>query len=49
MLKETIQIAIDAGKEIMDIYQHDFDVEYKEDESPLTIADQRSHEVIQKG
>lgn len=30
----------------MDIYDTDFNVEYKEDESPLTIADQRAHQVI---
>ncbi|WP_431803287.1 3'(2'),5'-bisphosphate nucleotidase CysQ [Halobacillus andaensis] len=45
-MKPVIQAAIEAGKEIMKIYETDFEVEYKEDESPLTIADQRSHEVI---
>ncbi|WP_082232896.1 3'(2'),5'-bisphosphate nucleotidase CysQ [Halobacillus massiliensis] len=47
-MKEIIQAAIEAGKEIMAIYETDFEVEYKEDESPLTIADQRSHEVIKQ-
>ncbi|RPF54189.1 3'(2'),5'-bisphosphate nucleotidase CysQ [Aquisalibacillus elongatus] len=49
MLKEVVDISINAGKEIMEIYKKDFDVEYKEDESPLTTADQRSHDVIMKG
>jgi 3'(2'), 5'-bisphosphate nucleotidase len=40
------QIAIDAGKIIMEIYNKDFDVEYKEDESPLTQADLQSNEFI---
>ncbi|WP_037986048.1 3'(2'),5'-bisphosphate nucleotidase CysQ [Thalassobacillus devorans] len=44
----VIKAAYEAGQEIMKIYQTDFDVEYKEDESPLTIADMKSHEVIQK-
>ncbi|WP_163527364.1 3'(2'),5'-bisphosphate nucleotidase CysQ [Halobacillus ihumii] len=48
MKKIVIQAALDAGKEIMNIYETDFDVEYKEDESPLTIADQRSHEIIKE-
>ncbi|GGF22742.1 3'(2'),5'-bisphosphate nucleotidase CysQ [Halobacillus andaensis] len=47
-MQPIIQAAIEAGKEIMKIYETDFEVEYKEDESPLTIADQRSHEVIKK-
>ncbi|ASF40734.1 3'(2'),5'-bisphosphate nucleotidase CysQ [Halobacillus halophilus] len=46
MQKVVVQAAIEAGNEIMKIYETDFDVEYKEDESPLTIADQRSHEII---
>ncbi|WP_181346826.1 3'(2'),5'-bisphosphate nucleotidase CysQ [Thalassobacillus sp. CUG 92003] len=45
-MKHVIQAALEAGQEIMKIYDTDFDVEYKEDESPLTIADQRSHDVI---
>ncbi|SEA77140.1 3'(2'), 5'-bisphosphate nucleotidase [Thalassobacillus cyri] len=46
MKQTVIQAAIEAGKEIMKIYNTDFDVEYKEDESPLTIADKQSHEII---
>ncbi|KGP74587.1 3'(2'),5'-bisphosphate nucleotidase CysQ [Pontibacillus yanchengensis] len=47
-MKTIIEAAIEAGKEIMKIYETDFNVEYKEDESPLTFADQRSHEVIKR-
>ena len=32
----------------MEVYQGDFEVVKKDDQSPLTIADQRSNEVIEK-
>ena len=37
---------MNAGKAIMDIYNTDFDFEKKDDKSPLTAADLRSHEII---
>ena len=47
---ETIkQLAIDAGKIIMEIYQTDFEVDYKADESPLTMADRKANDHIVKG
>ncbi|WP_406944923.1 3'(2'),5'-bisphosphate nucleotidase CysQ [Halobacillus sp. SY10] len=48
MQQQVVQAAVEAGKEIMKIYETDFEVEYKEDESPLTVADQRSHEIIKE-
>ncbi|MGL4931914.1 MAG: 3'(2'),5'-bisphosphate nucleotidase CysQ [Aeromonas sp.] len=39
-------VARAAGAAIMAIYREPFAVEYKSDESPLTAADQRAHEVI---
>jgi len=36
----------EAGLAILKIYKQDFDVSYKEDQSPLTLADQRSHDII---
>ena len=43
----AIQAAIKAGKEILSIYNSDnFDIELKDDNSPLTQADLRSHNVI---
>ncbi len=51
-LKETIQkIAVDAGKKILDIYENeDFSktIDFKADDSPLTIADKASHIIIDK-
>lgn len=49
LLPSTIAAAIDAGRAIMDIYTHpdtDWQVERKADNSPLTLADRRSHQVI---
>ena len=46
---DLLNIAIDAGDEIMKIYNKDFGVEYKDDKSPLTEADKLSHERIVKG
>lgn len=45
-------LAIRAGRAIMDIYTHpdtDWEVERKADNSPLTLADRRSHAVIAEG
>lgn len=38
--------AVEAGDAIMKVYASDFEVGYKEDESPLTRADENSHRVI---
>ncbi len=43
----AIQAALSAGKAIMEVYGgEDFEVESKSDQSPLTLADRRAHEVI---
>jgi 3'(2'), 5'-bisphosphate nucleotidase len=45
--KLAIKAAIEAGKEILEIYRSDdFEVEIKGDNSPLTKADKASHNVI---
>jgi len=41
-------IALDAGNAIMQVYQKNFDIEYKEDKSPLTQADRISNAIICK-
>lgn len=47
LLEISIIAAIEAGKEIMKIYQgEDFEIEIKKDNSPLTAADLKSNEVI---
>lgn len=49
LLEVAIEAAVKAGKGIMDIYSDensDFGVEIKSDNSPLTIADKKSDEII---
>ncbi len=48
ILFKAIMASIKAGKAILEVYNTEFDVEFKDDNSPLTIADKRSHEVISK-
>lgn len=43
---KAIEASIKAGDAIMDIYKQDFDVEYKDDASPLTQADKNANAVI---
>jgi 3'(2'), 5'-bisphosphate nucleotidase len=42
----SIEAAIEAGKKILEVYQRDFVVETKIDNSPLTEADQQAHHTI---
>jgi 3'(2'), 5'-bisphosphate nucleotidase len=43
----AIQAAIEAGKAILEVYNSaDFQVETKNDNSPLTMADKRAHDII---
>ena len=49
VLEVMKQLAVEAGKVIMEIYQTDFTVDYKEDESPLTQADRQANAVIVEG
>jgi len=46
LLETAIHASIEAGNKVMEIYRKDFEVEFKEDESPLTIADTAANEVI---
>jgi 3'(2'), 5'-bisphosphate nucleotidase len=50
-IEKINQIAIRAGQKIMEIYDHaDFSkvVDFKSDNSPLTMADHASHHIIEK-
>ena len=47
-LNDIEAIALEAGNTIMEIYNRDFTIEYKDDKSPLTEADLASNEVIIK-
>jgi len=48
LLKTAINAAIKGGDAIMQVYDSDFVVEKKQDNSPLTLADKKCNEVIQK-
>ncbi|MBT8136061.1 MAG: 3'(2'),5'-bisphosphate nucleotidase CysQ [Gammaproteobacteria bacterium] len=49
LLPEVRRIARAAGAAIMEVYARDFDVEVKDDKSPLTEADLAAHRVIAAG
>ena len=47
IVDDIIRISKDAGKKILSIYNSDdFDITIKDDNSPLTLADQASNEII---
>jgi 3'(2'), 5'-bisphosphate nucleotidase len=45
----VIALARAAGEAIMQVYAQDFDVDHKDDRSPLTLADLASHRLIAEG
>ncbi len=49
VVEPVVALAIEAGEAIMEVYATDFDVESKDDASPLTKADLASHHVITGG
>ena len=47
LLYNAISAALKAAKEILEVYNtEDFKIKIKEDKSPLTLADQKAHQVI---
>lgn len=48
-IKTAVRAAWDSGQAILEVYQRDFTVEYKDDRSPLTEADKAAHEIICAG
>jgi len=49
LLTPALEIAIDAGRAIQEIYEGGFQVEQKEDHTPLTEADLAAHAIIERG
>jgi 3'(2'), 5'-bisphosphate nucleotidase len=45
-LPTLIKSALNAGAAIMDVYKSDFVVRHKNDDSPVTIADERAEDII---
>ena len=48
ILSELIRICYQAGVLIMDIYNKEFEINYKSDRSPVTNADKSAEEYILK-
>jgi 3'(2'), 5'-bisphosphate nucleotidase len=48
LLHYAIRAAIAGSREILEVYRKDFAVEFKDDKSPLTLADRNAHEAISK-
>lgn len=46
VLNTLKELAVKAGEAIMSVYNTDFEVDYKEDESPLTMADRKANAII---
>jgi 3'(2'), 5'-bisphosphate nucleotidase len=48
-INDIVTIAKEAGNAIMEIYKKNFEVEYKPDCSPITIADKKANNIIENG
>jgi 3'(2'), 5'-bisphosphate nucleotidase len=49
LIDPVVELAIDAGRAILEVYSSDFEVQSKDDNSPLTQADLASHLCIVAG
>src|SRR5437868_1013180 len=49
LIQDLCLLSAKAGEAIMKVYETPFDVDYKEDRSPLTLADKRSNDIITEG
>ncbi len=47
-LSKAVLASIEASRAILNVYASDISVEQKADESPLTLADKRSHDIIEE-
>jgi 3'(2'), 5'-bisphosphate nucleotidase len=48
-IQDIVTIAKEAGDATMQVYNQDFEVEYKQDSSPLTLADKKANDIIEGG
>ena len=49
LVNPVVALAIEAGRAILEVYATEFDVQEKDDHSPLTRADMASHAIIVAG
>ncbi|MBN1849672.1 MAG: 3'(2'),5'-bisphosphate nucleotidase CysQ [Deltaproteobacteria bacterium] len=47
-LNKAVSAVLAAGKEILEVYHTPFEIMRKDDQSPLTLADKRAHQVIER-
>jgi len=48
-IQDIVSIAKEAGEAIKQIYKQNFNISYKQDNSPLTLADKKSNNIIENG
>jgi len=48
-IQDIITITKEAGNAIMQVYKQDFEIEYKQDSSPLALADKKANDIIENG
>lgn len=46
-IQDIVAIAKKAGNAIMHVYKQDFEVEYKQNNSPVTLADKKANKIIE--
>ncbi len=49
LLDKVVSLCESAGRAILSIYAADFDIEYKQDQSPVTAADRAAHDILVSG
>jgi len=49
LLDTVVSLCESAGRAILSIYAADFDIEYKQDQSPVTAADRAAHDILVSG
>lgn len=49
LLEDIMELAVEAGHEILRIYETDYTIEHKDDKTPLTEADMAAHHIIDAG
>ena len=49
LIQQVNSIALEAGDAIMNVYQTDFDIQMKDDFSPVTKADKEANAIIENG
>lgn len=49
LVDDIIPLVLDAGKAVMEVYNSDFSVDTKDDDSPVTKADLRADRILREG